>query len=314
MQSEMDNARVQMNTENHPSILSDMNHAIADLRNTVERALGSVREEMEAQNKKIAELANAARAVNEATEEIGVSLKEMKADTDLWKSGNGKEKEVEATVQPDGELLEDILELDFDESSSTGDKQEVHDSDSEVRKEQTTQTPNAVNGERATITTFLEWRRCMILSEIEDLENTLKGTHRTPMRCITYINVMRPEEEYLRCAFCDEKGQHYSDCCPRYKDVESRKKRIRCYTCLDTLHSTRNCRRSRRKCIYCHSVDHHKAICTAPETRERSEWKLKELRRELADIDSRSGQYHDDRDKRRHVRAEPDDHMSITIN
>ncbi|VDL65633.1 unnamed protein product [Nippostrongylus brasiliensis] len=89
---------------------------------------------MEAQNKKIAELANAARAINEATEEIGVSLKEMKADTDLWKSGNGKEKEVEATAQPDGELLGNIPELDFDESSSANDKLEVHDSDSEVRE------------------------------------------------------------------------------------------------------------------------------------------------------------------------------------
>ncbi|KAK6010721.1 hypothetical protein OSTOST_24225, partial [Ostertagia ostertagi] len=92
---------------------------------------------------------------------------------------------------------------------------------------------------------------------------------------------MRPEERNLRCSFCDEKGQHYSDSCPRYRYVETRKKRIRCVKCLDTDHSKEQCGRSVRNCVYCKDDSHNKALCTLPETIEQNEWELRKLRREL---------------------------------
>ncbi|KAK5980695.1 hypothetical protein GCK32_007999 [Trichostrongylus colubriformis] len=80
-------------------------------------------------------------------------------------------------------------------------------------------------------------------------------------RKFTQTIILRPEERYLRCGFCDAKGEHYSDSCPQFRTVEERRRMIRCKFCLDTMHSSRNCTRPMKRCKYCRLENHHTAIC-----------------------------------------------------
>ncbi|VDL73019.1 unnamed protein product [Nippostrongylus brasiliensis] len=306
MQNEMNQAQIQMNNEDHSSELCEVKQMMADLQKTVEDTMCTIREEIRSQNERIVELINTVKITNETREEIRTILKDLKDDVTQVKTEIERKNDIEQRQRTpsEGEISEDVLDFDFEElgpSSKTASdtKQNTHESDPKPVEEEVMNTHTNFRED----TSFLEWRRRDVLSQMESLEHAIKMSHRTPRRCFAYVNVMRPEEAYLRCAFCNEKGRHYSDCCPRYKDVNSRRKRIKCVLCLDTLHSARECRRPIKECVYCKSTNHHKAICTVPETVEETEWKLKELQKELADIEhrkrsssSRSGQYHDDRD------------------
>ena len=63
------------------------------------------------------------------------------------------------------------------------------------------------------------------------------------------------------CAYCS--GDHYSDECKKYSDLDSRRKRVKscCYLCLRKNHTSDNCLRN-QKCVYCNLVrSHHRSLC-----------------------------------------------------
>ncbi|KAK6060462.1 hypothetical protein COOONC_01881 [Cooperia oncophora] len=114
-----------------------------------------------------------------------------------------------------------------------------------------------------------------------------------------YIN--KAHERFMRCAFCEAVGYHYSDSCTVVRDVASRRQLIesnnRCEQCLEVICARGlTCKKSLTICFYCRSRGHHSALCELPdysesirsrkanahEARRRSFAKLCRLREELA--------------------------------
>ena len=65
-----------------------------------------------------------------------------------------------------------------------------------------------------------------------------------------------------RCHFCD--GYHWSDECPKYTTMESRKQRIKgcCYICLRDGHNANECLKRDSKCYFCKQINHHhRSLC-----------------------------------------------------
>ncbi|KAK5964929.1 hypothetical protein GCK32_022750 [Trichostrongylus colubriformis] len=112
----------------------------------------------------------------------------------------------------EAEVKEDMLDLDIEEDGLAL----RADTEDPLHEEKTQVHDN----EASEASSYLEKRRREILTQFEGLDSMLKANGRVPTRCITYVDVMRREEMHLRCSFCDEKGRHYSDSFPRYKDVE----------------------------------------------------------------------------------------------
>ncbi|KAK5965905.1 hypothetical protein GCK32_012453 [Trichostrongylus colubriformis] len=104
---------------------------------------------------------------------------------------------------------------------------------------------------------------------------------KVPERKLSYNNMMREEERYLRCSFCFAKGMHYSDSCPEVPMVKEGRWRIRCESCLDYKHEIRDCWRTPKRCMYCSSNEHNKALCILPERIYDYYREIEEIEREL---------------------------------
>ncbi|VDL86341.1 unnamed protein product [Nippostrongylus brasiliensis] len=225
MQNEMNQAQIQMNNEDHSSELCEVKQMMVDLQKTVEDTMCTIREEIRSQNERIVELINTAKITNETREEIRTILKDLKDDVTQVKTEIERKYDIEQRQRTpsEGEISEDVLDFDFEElpSSKTASdtKQNTHESDPKPVEEEVMNTHTNFRED----TSFLEWRRRDVLSQMESLEHAIKMSHRTPRRCFAYVNVMRPEEAYLRCAFCSEKGRHCSDCCPRSVSIVSQR-------------------------------------------------------------------------------------------
>ncbi|VDO82558.1 unnamed protein product [Heligmosomoides polygyrus] len=261
MQTEIRNATIQMTNKVHTAPLTELKNTLAGFIESTQQRLDHLHEEIKKQGEKLAELASVLKTVSDE-------------ESNLIQTFEG----VRQTTPQLGKVTVDEIQ---EGAGST-----VHDGDVEEHRDE---TPKAysVNNSSWPSEIYGEWRLHELLSQTETLESVLRVSRRVPKRCITFQNRMRPEESFLRCAFCDMKGEHYSDSCPIYKDVDSRKRRIQCTNCLDDLHTKERFRRPRWSCMYCGSEKHNKAICTLPEDVERSEWKLRALQDELADLEDR---------------------------
>lgn len=282
MQTEIRNATIQMTNEEHTAPLTELKNTLAGFIESTHQSLDHLHEEIKKQGEKLAELASVLKTVSD--EESNLRKNDRRRSTD-----NSSARQSDSRRKSADNIEEDVLDLDYEPLPvQEGAGSTVHDGDVEEHRDV---TPKAysVNNSSWPSEMYSEWRRHELLSQIETLESVLRVSRRVPKRCITFQNRMRPEESFLRCAFCDMKGEHYSDSCPTYKDVDSRKRRIQCTNCLDDMHTKERCRRPRRPCMYCGSEKHNKAICTLPEDIERSEWKLKALQDELADLEDRIG-------------------------
>ncbi|KAK6030327.1 hypothetical protein OSTOST_03542 [Ostertagia ostertagi] len=128
-------------------------------------------------------------------------------------------------------------------------------------------------------------RRNKLEQRGERINSYLKTMANVPERRINRIDQMRSKDRFLVCSFCLEKGLHYSDSCPSYVSVKSRKRRVRCQQCLDSRrHNTEECRNTKKRCRYCGSKDHDKALCVLPGDIDDYYRELDEIRRELESL------------------------------
>ncbi|XGW33486.1 hypothetical protein V3C99_017700 [Haemonchus contortus] len=144
----------------------------------------------------------------------------------------------------DGEVAEDVLEFEYEDAH-----QEIEDGVPEKER-------NATRREKDEVHETVKQRRGKLLSRMEGLKQNLHSKRHVPRRIIPSVNILRTEETYIRCGFCNEKEQHYSDRCPRFRDVDARERRVWCRNCLNTLHSTDRCWRRRMRCRY-RGLDSH---------------------------------------------------------
>ena len=71
---------------------------------------------------------------------------------------------------------------------------------------------------------------------------------------------LNPGKPTPTCRFCRQ--LHFSDLCPVYTDVQSRKQRSSncCFLCLGKGHVAAGCNKNRR-CYYCKDASHHSSFC-----------------------------------------------------
>ncbi|WKY06057.1 hypothetical protein Q1695_006337 [Nippostrongylus brasiliensis] len=189
MQNEMNQAQIQMNNEDHSSELCEVKQMMVDLQKTVEDTMCTIREEIRSQNERIVELINTAKITNETREEIRTILKDLKDDVTQVKTEIERKYDIEQRQRTpsEGEISEDVLDFDFEElpSSKTASdtKQNTHESDPKPVQEEVMNTHTNFRED----TSFLEWRRRDVLSQMESLEHAIKMSHRTPRRCFAYL-------------------------------------------------------------------------------------------------------------------------------
>ncbi|VDL82326.1 unnamed protein product [Nippostrongylus brasiliensis] len=108
--------------------------------------------------------------------------------------------------------------------------------------------------------------------------------------------LMKKNEQQLKCVYCHEIGNHYSDACPIVTTVQERTtvllKEKRCTICLE-LHYGSPCAKS-VTCFYCNSSqpritqnsDHHSSLCIRPE-------RFVEVQNRRRELQSKMVQYYD---------------------
>ncbi|VDL75863.1 unnamed protein product [Nippostrongylus brasiliensis] len=90
-------------------------------------------------------------------------------------------------------------------------------------------------------------------------------------------------ERYMKCAFCNAIGNHYSDSCSNVRNINSRRQLIEekelCLTCLEWNCPRGNrCRKATVLCFHCREQGHHSALCDLPEQSEEIRMRLNNAR------------------------------------
>uniref|UniRef100_A0A7I4YY91 CCHC-type domain-containing protein n=1 Tax=Haemonchus contortus TaxID=6289 RepID=A0A7I4YY91_HAECO len=139
---------------------------------------------------------------------------------------------------------------------------------------------------------------------IHNFEEILRQYEQEPLcppRRFDLGRIVRGNERYMKCAFCEASGIHYSDSCTAFRDPLERRELIReagrCWTCLERMCARgATCRKYLTPCFYCRDRGHHSALCDFPdhsdyirtrmedakEGRRRSLNRLRDLQRERA--------------------------------
>ncbi|KAL6734769.1 hypothetical protein Aduo_005271 [Ancylostoma duodenale] len=151
-------------------------------------------------------------------------------------------------IQENAEFMDQVEEMNFEQDYES----EV---DSDERRRQIQQELN---------------RACQELRDINSIINELEREKTCEPRRHHRGTISRERDRYMRCAFCDTKGDHYSDSCTKFVSVDDRKRELharrRCEMCLETFRlGDRNCAKYFTLCYHCRGFGHHSSICPLPE-------------------------------------------------
>ncbi|KAK6059812.1 hypothetical protein COOONC_02537 [Cooperia oncophora] len=276
VEKEIREAQIQEEGERHHSISDEMENKIGGLQKELQVKYEHVHQQLREQDENIKVLSEKIESISSLMTKIHeLLLKNGEKETRPFDKGCD-----EAVSISEGETKtisdvpeEDMLDLDYDYESI---------SDQSDLKTDTTEPPESLEKEKANPNQYPgEQERRKLEDRIEDINEFLRDKRHVPERRIRKFDNMRFEERYLICSFCFAKGQHYSDSCPKFSSTEMRKMRARCWSCLDSRHDTTNCWNESKKCYYCGSKKHNKALCTLPEEIHDYYKELEELHREL---------------------------------
>ncbi|KAK6025537.1 hypothetical protein OSTOST_08561 [Ostertagia ostertagi] len=251
MENEMKHAEIQIGNEDHKNGFTELKEAVAGLQKSMEASIAGLQRSMEAsiadlqeeiskQDARITELVNKMDGFGEDVQKVKdcVQCRRETKESDQTETLPTQNEESEdqhsdAPEKPtdakeglkappsDGEIVEDLLDLDYE-----GDYQMDNDMNTD---DHPTTAP-----QRDEVHLEVEQTRRRLLSQLQDLRRTQYRNKRVPRRIFTFFDIMR-DRSPPHCSFCRVKGKHYSDSCPLFKEVGVRERKIWCRNCLDTL-------------------------------------------------------------------------------
>lgn len=104
------------------------------------------------------------------------------------------------------------------------------------------------------------------LSNSEGIIRGLEEQYVCPPRNFDHDRIDRSQDGYMKCAFCEAVGTHYSDSCTNIRDANSRRQAItdanKCILFLEYVCSRdRTCKKYNTLCFHCRQLGHHSALC-----------------------------------------------------
>nr|CDJ98123.1 hypothetical protein HCOI_00009700 [Haemonchus contortus] len=300
--TELHESSQEIANEDHESIYESFLQTMVQLQNTMDHLDKSLNSQLQRQRETLEQLGYSIEAIQRDFEYLKSVTKGIDDEVD-----KGETNDETQSKQSEGEVLQDLWEVDNDESNTlpVQDEGEKHEEPKKGQCEDNPRQDDDAEGPKAEMTRKTEQRR-RIIERMNKIRRTISDRRLPPARIFTARTQMRHGEAFLRCSFCNVKGLHYSDSCPEFKTVQERKKRVRCELCLDTKHRKERCKRIRQMCKYCNSRRHHTALCTLPQERGELELEFSELTRILQSIDESNGRlskrersttWHDDEDR-----------------
>ncbi|KAK5975447.1 hypothetical protein GCK32_013040 [Trichostrongylus colubriformis] len=142
---------------------------------------------------------------------------------------------------------------------------------------------NSVEGRLRNLEDDIEMQRAAI-RECDELIEWLEKEPICPPRNFEQGGISRGEEKFMRCAFCEATGRHYSDSCVVVRLSEERRqvllRKRRCTLCLEKYcpGNRSRCPKYFATCHHCRFPGHHSAICELPERSQETWERLQEAR------------------------------------
>lgn len=108
------------------------------------------------------------------------------------------------------------------------------------------------------------------IRNFDDIISQLENERTCPPRRFHQGRIHRVEERFMKCAFCEARGTHYSGSCPEVRGAEERRRVVAekglCNCCLEKLCGRALlCKKYHTICYHCRDVGHHSALCRLPE-------------------------------------------------
>ncbi|KAK5967269.1 hypothetical protein GCK32_019066, partial [Trichostrongylus colubriformis] len=280
--TELCEASQQIANEDHGSIYENILQTMAQFQKSLEQLDKTFSSQLQQQRETLAQLNSSMEAIEKRFE----SFKSMTRSGDEVDQEEANEDT--QSKRSDGDIVEDLWEAgnedatpppENDNEKTHGEsRKEPHEGEQQSKEREDDGQNSETKGKRN-----LQQR---LTERLEEIRRKINDRRLPPQRIFTMRNEMRRKEQFLKCAFCDVKGLHYSDSCPEYRSVEDRTERIRCKLCLDTKHRTRGCRKAVYGCKYCKSRKHHTALCSLPQKRGELECEYSELKKILQSINA----------------------------
>ncbi|KAK6018651.1 zinc knuckle [Ostertagia ostertagi] len=278
IETEMHEALQQIENEEHPSIHEEIAKAFAKSEQLMREIERNLKEEIQRYEGKLDALETSLGKIQTAIEEKN-SATRVQEDAETVQNESLRKSE-------ENEMEEDLLDFDDEQLQEPNEKPaEEPKQNDEVQEHMEQEEAEVQKPQETSFEKEIRRRKRKIRERMSELYHKIRKGRRMPNRIFSQYSKLRDDDVFLRCSFCDRKGYHYSDSCPRYKTVKERKRLIRCYFCLDTFHRTQKCRKDRKPCNYCHSMNHHTAICKLPEERDAIEREYSDLKKKLDDYE-----------------------------
>lgn len=284
---EIRDAELQMRNEVHESVFDQIKEIIVGFQHSLDEKFDHLQQQISRQNEQIERLADSLKAIQESVSVIESQISTEGADE------HPPVADAQSILHDHGEpkRMQEHDEVEHPPEHDVPVHQREHQEPKHPRESEDKAPEEAVadvaeenafepNEERPAENNRGARERRELETRLQSLRAFIHSRH-VPERKINYENNMRYEERFLRCSFCFAKGMHYSDSCPEVVSVEARNRRIRCERCLNLLHETEDCTKKEKKCMYCGSKAHNKALCTLPERIRDCLVEIEEIEREL---------------------------------
>ncbi|KAL6727556.1 hypothetical protein Aduo_009424 [Ancylostoma duodenale] len=176
----------------------------------------------------------------------------------------------EQAIQDNAEYMEEVSDMQADEEDFAQAPPQ-HRDDEQVKL----QIQQEIGQKRQAIRNFEQ-----IIEELRQLLTC-------PPRRFERGNITHELERFMRCAFSDVAGHHYSYKCMEVKSVRDRRRVLeekrKCPLCLEGFCIGGNtCKKYNMRCYHCKEYDDHSAICELPEQSEEIQRRLTNAREGMA--------------------------------